>query len=92
MPLTRGFDNLFIAADDDFAGRRALQRAGEIRPDVVHLKFANGAYLGDKFFWPILESAEQLGAPIYLPSRFVRYLVAIEGKADMSRTSAKDRV
>ena len=43
MPLTRGFDNLFIAADDDFAGRRALRRAGEIRPDVVHLKFANGA-------------------------------------------------
>ena len=43
MPLTRGFDNLFIAADDDFAGRRALQRAREIRPDVVHLKFANSA-------------------------------------------------
>jgi hypothetical protein len=43
MPLTRGFDNLFIAANDDFAGRRALQRAREIRPDVVHLKFANGA-------------------------------------------------
>lgn len=43
MPLTRGFDNLFIAADDDFAGRRALQRAREMRPDVVHLKFANGA-------------------------------------------------
>ena len=43
MPLARGFDNLFIAADDDFAGRRALQRAHEIRPDVVHLKFANGA-------------------------------------------------
>ena len=42
MPLTRGFDNLFITADDDFAGG-ALQRAGEIRPDVVHLKFANGA-------------------------------------------------
>ena len=43
MPLTRGFDNLFIAADDNFAGRRALQLAREIRPDVVHLKFANGA-------------------------------------------------
>jgi DNA primase len=43
MPLTRGFDNLFIAADDDIAGRRALQRAREIRPDEVHLKFANGA-------------------------------------------------
>src|SRR5579871_2179689 len=25
-----------------------------------------GRYLDDKFFWPILESAEQLGAPIYL--------------------------
>ena len=29
-----------------------------------------GRYLDDKFFWPILESAEQLGAPIYLhPTR-----------------------
>jgi uncharacterized protein len=25
-----------------------------------------GRYLDDKFFWPILESAEKLGAPIYL--------------------------
>jgi hypothetical protein len=38
-----GFDNLFITADDDFAGRRALQRAREMCPDVVHLKSANGA-------------------------------------------------
>jgi hypothetical protein len=29
-----------------------------------------GRYLDDKFFWPILESAEQLGVPIYLhPTR-----------------------
>ncbi|HJX82840.1 MAG TPA: amidohydrolase family protein, partial [Candidatus Angelobacter sp.] len=29
-----------------------------------------GRYLDNKFFWPILESAEQLGAPIYLhPTR-----------------------
>jgi len=29
-----------------------------------------GRYLDDKFFWPILESAEQFGAPIYLhPTR-----------------------
>jgi len=29
-----------------------------------------GRYLDDKFFWPILERAEQLGAPIYLhPTR-----------------------
>ena len=25
-----------------------------------------GRYLDDKFFWPILERAESLGAPIYL--------------------------
>ena len=30
----------------------------------------SGRYLDDKFFWPILEAAEQLGAPIYLhPTR-----------------------
>lgn len=47
MPLTRGFDNVFVAADNDFAGERALQRAREIRPDVIHLKFGNDADAND---------------------------------------------
>ena len=58
MPLTRGFDNLFIAADDDFAGRRALQHAGEIRPDIVYLKFANGADANETIRKAVLTPAQ----------------------------------
>ncbi len=39
MPLTAAFEHVFIAVDDDFAGRRALQCASEIRPDAIALDF-----------------------------------------------------
>jgi len=54
------------------------QAAQELERRVREQKFAGaiinghhrGRYLDDKFFWPILERAEKLGAPIYLhPTR-----------------------
>lgn len=50
------------------------QAAQELERRVREQKFAGavinghhrGRYLDDKFFWPILECAEKLGAPIYL--------------------------
>jgi uncharacterized protein len=61
-----GFAALPIGAPD-----RAVQ---EFEYRVREQKFAgavinghhHGRYLDDKFFWPILESAEKLGVPIYL--------------------------
>ena len=48
--------------------------ARELERSVRDLRFAgamingnvNGRYLDDKFFWPVFESAEALGVPIYL--------------------------
>lgn len=48
--------------------------AGELERAVHELGFVgamingnvNGRYLDDKFFWPVFESAEALGVPIYL--------------------------
>lgn len=65
-----GFAALPTAAPD--------KAAQELQRRVREQKFAGaiinghtgGRYLDDKFFWPILESAEQLGASIYLhPTR-----------------------
>jgi len=65
-----GFAALPTAAPD--------KAAQELERRVREQKFAGaiinghtrGRYLDDKFFWPILECAEQLGAPIYLhPTR-----------------------
>jgi len=62
----RGFASLPTAAPD--------KAAQELERRVRKQKFAGavinghhrGRYLNDKFFWPILECAETLGAPIYL--------------------------
>lgn len=40
MQATKRFKKVFIASDDDFAGRRALQRSKEIRADVIHIDCA----------------------------------------------------
>jgi hypothetical protein len=61
-----GFASLPTAAPD--------KAAQELEQRVREQKFAGavinghnrGRYLDDKFFWPILECAEKLGAPIYL--------------------------
>jgi uncharacterized protein len=61
-----GFATLPTAAPD--------KAAQELEHRVRRQKFAGavvnghnrGRYLDDKFFWPILECAERLGAPIYL--------------------------
>jgi uncharacterized protein len=61
-----GFASLPTAAPD--------QAAQELEHRVSEQKFAGavinghnrGRYLDDKFYWPILECAEKLGAPIYL--------------------------
>ncbi|WP_024506265.1 amidohydrolase family protein [Bradyrhizobium sp. ARR65] len=65
-----GFAALPIAVPD--------QAAKELERRFSHQAFAGavinghqrGRYLDDKFFWPVLEAAESLGAPIYLhPTR-----------------------
>ena len=65
-----GFAALPIAIPD--------QAAKEFEHRFKHQSFAGaiihghqrGRYLDDKFFWPVLEAAESLGAPIYLhPTR-----------------------
>ena len=50
-----------------------LQRASSSAPCATWASWAplingnvNGRFLDDKFFWPVLESAEALGVPIYL--------------------------
>ena len=61
-----GFASLPTAAPD--------KAAQELERRVHEQKFVGavisgpnrGRYLDDKFFWPILECAEKLGAPIYL--------------------------
>ena len=44
-------------------------RSGAFKGAVIN-GHVRGRYLDDKFFWPVLEAAESLGAPIYLhPTR-----------------------
>ncbi|WP_407149895.1 amidohydrolase family protein [Bradyrhizobium sp. ORS 86] len=65
-----GFAALPIAAPDD-AAREFERRLGkESFAGAVINGHQRGRYLDDKFFWPVLEAAESLGAPIYLhPTR-----------------------
>jgi len=39
MPATRNFEHVYVAADNDFAGKRALQLAREKRSDIIPLDF-----------------------------------------------------
>ena len=61
-----GFASLPTAAPDK-AAQELQRRVGEQKfAGAVINGHRRGRYLDDKFFWPILESAEALGAPIYL--------------------------
>jgi len=54
-------------ATPDKAAQELQRRVGEQKfAGAVINGHHRGRYLDDKFFWPILESAEALGAPIYL--------------------------
>ena len=65
-----GLAVLPTAAPDKAAAELELRvRQQKFVGAVIH-GHNRGRYLDNKFFWPILESAEQLGAPIYLhPTR-----------------------
>jgi len=61
-----GFASLPTAAPDK-AAQELQRRVGEQKfAGAVINGHRRGRYLDDKFFWPILESAEALAAPIYL--------------------------
>ena len=61
-----GFASLPTAAPDK-AAQELEHRVGEQKFVGAVINGHNrGRYLDDKFFWPILECAEKLGAPIYL--------------------------
>jgi predicted TIM-barrel fold metal-dependent hydrolase len=62
----RGFATLPMR--DPAAAARELERVVRDRGFVGAMinGHINGRYLDDKFFWPVFESAETLGVPIYL--------------------------
>jgi uncharacterized protein len=65
-----GFAALPTAAPDKAAQELEHRVRGQKFAGAIINGHTSGRYLDDKFFWPILESAEQLGAPIYLhPTR-----------------------
>jgi predicted TIM-barrel fold metal-dependent hydrolase len=65
-----GFATLPIMAPDKAAQELERRVRGQQFAGAIINGHTRGRYLDDKFFWPILESAEQLGVPIYLhPTR-----------------------
>jgi predicted TIM-barrel fold metal-dependent hydrolase len=65
-----GFVTLPIMAPDKAAQELERRVRGQKFAGAIINGHTRGRYLDDKFFWPILESAEQLGVPIYLhPTR-----------------------
>jgi predicted TIM-barrel fold metal-dependent hydrolase len=65
-----GFAALPIAVPDKAAQELERRVRGQKFADAIISGHNRGRYLDNKFFWPTLESAEQLGAPIYLhPTR-----------------------
>ena len=65
-----GFAALPTAVPDKAAQELERRVRGQKFAGAIINGHNRGRYLDDKFFWPILESAEQLGAPIYLhPTR-----------------------
>jgi predicted TIM-barrel fold metal-dependent hydrolase len=60
------FASLPTAAPDKAAQELERRERGQIFAGAVVNGHHRGRYLNDKFFWPILECAEQLGVPIYL--------------------------
>lgn len=65
-----GFASLPIAAPDHAAKELERRFSAQAFAGAVINGHQRGRYLDDKFFWPVLEAAESLGAPIYLhPTR-----------------------
>jgi predicted TIM-barrel fold metal-dependent hydrolase len=65
-----GFAALPTMVPDKAAQELERRVRGQAFAGAIINGHSRGRYLDDKFFWPILESAEQLGAPIYLhPTR-----------------------
>ena len=65
-----GFAALPTASPDKAAQELERRVRGQKFAGAIINGHNRGRYLDNKFFWPILESAEQLGAPIYLhPTR-----------------------
>lgn len=71
-----GFATLAIA-QPDLAAKELDRRVGGQRfAGAVINGHQRGRYLDDKFFWPVLEAAEALSAPIYLhPTRPPRAVI-----------------
>jgi len=61
-----GFAGLPIAAPDQAAKELERRFSNQAFAGAVINGHQRGRYLDDKFFWPVLEAAESLGAPIYL--------------------------
>src|SRR5246127_4009553 len=61
-----GFAALPIAAPDQAAKELEHRFSDQAFAGAVINGHQRGRYLDDKFFWPVLEAAESLGAPIYL--------------------------
>jgi predicted TIM-barrel fold metal-dependent hydrolase len=61
-----GFAALPIAAPDQAAKELERRFSNQAFAGAVINGHQRGRYLDDKFFWPVLEAAESLGAPIYL--------------------------
>jgi predicted TIM-barrel fold metal-dependent hydrolase len=61
-----GFAALPIAAPDQAAKELDRRFSEQAFAGAVINGHQRGRYLDDKFFWPVLEAAESLGAPIYL--------------------------
>jgi len=61
-----GFASLPTAAPDQAAQELEQRVSGQKFAGAVINGHNRGRYLDDKFYWPILECAEKLGAPIYL--------------------------
>ena len=65
-----GFAALPIAAPDQAAKELERRFSDQAFAGALINGHQRGRYLDDKFFWPVLEAAESLGAPIYLhPTR-----------------------
>lgn len=65
-----GFAALPIAAPDQAAKELERRFSGQAFAGALINGHQRGRYLDDKFFWPVLEAAESLGAPLYLhPTR-----------------------
>lgn len=65
-----GFATLPIAKPNEAVKELEYRVGGQAFVGAVINGHQRGRYLDDQFFWPVLEAAEELGAPIYLhPTR-----------------------